>query len=155
MSTTGARPIFVDTGAFYARFDEDDAEHDRARRVFDAIRDGDLPYRPIYTQAHVLAELVTLTLSRGGSDEAAAVLEIIRQSPNVTTIHPDAVAFDAACEQFFQYDDQDISLVDHLTGVLADERDVEYVFTLDPDDFHTLGFRIIPDDIRIPDDESG
>jgi predicted nucleic acid-binding protein len=30
--------------------------------------------------------------------------------------------------------------------VLADERDVEHVFTFDPDDFRTLGFTVVPDD---------
>jgi hypothetical protein len=41
----------------------------------------------------------------------------------VTVIHPDQVAFDSAVTQFDRYDDQAISLVDHLTGVLANERD--------------------------------
>ena len=60
-------------------------------------------------------------------------------------IHPDQAAFDAATTEFNRYDDHDISLVDHLTGVLAAERDVDHVFAFDGD-FRTLGFTVVPDD---------
>jgi predicted nucleic acid-binding protein len=143
--SAGATPLFVDTGGLYAVFDEDDTEHARARTVFDGIREGDLAYRPIYMSAHALSELVTLVLARGGTADAADVLQKVRSSPNVTVIHPDAVAFDAACDQFEEYDDQVISLVDHLTGVLAAERGVEHVFAFD-DDFATLGLTRVPVD---------
>lgn len=51
-------------------------------------------------------------------------------------------------EAIDRYDDQDISLVNHATGVLGDERDVEHVLTFDPDDVRTLGFTAVPDDIN-------
>lgn len=54
--------------------------------------------------------------------------------------------FAAVCNEFYRYDDQDSSLVDHAAGVLAAERDAEHVFTFDPDDFRTLGFTVVPDD---------
>lgn len=145
MSGRGPTPLFVDTGSLYAVFDEDDAEHARARAVFDGIRSGNLVYRPIYMSAHALSELLTLVLARVGTAGAADVLQKIRLSRNITLIHPDAVAFDAACDQFEEYDDQEISLVDHLTGVLADERGVAHVFTFDKD-FATLGFTRVPVD---------
>lgn len=142
--TPGMTPIFVDTSAWYAIFDEDDAEHTRATAVREAILAGDRQYRPIYTTSHVLGELATLLL-RYSHDIASRALNQIRDSPNVTVIHPDRVAFDAAVTQFDRYDDQAISLVDHLTGILADERDIEQIFAFD-DDFRTLGFMLVPDD---------
>ncbi|WP_122088698.1 type II toxin-antitoxin system VapC family toxin [Halalkalicoccus subterraneus] len=138
-------PLFVDTSAWYAIFDEDDAEHTRATAVREAIHSGDLQHRPIYTTSHVLGELATLLL-RFSHDIASRTLTQIRDSPNVTVIHPDRVAFDAAVTQFDRYDDQAISFVDHLTGVLADERDVDRIFAFDSD-FRTLGFTLTPDDI--------
>lgn len=145
MSEQGATPLFLDTGGLYAAFDEDDAEYARARAVLDGIQAGDLMYRPLYMSAHALSELVTLVLARSGTTVAADVLQKVRESPNIIVIHPDAVAFDAACEQFEHYDDQEISLVDHLTGVLANERDIEHVFAFD-NDFATLGLTRVPDD---------
>lgn len=144
--TTGATPLFVDTGAFYARMDEDDDHHARATAVFDAIQTGDLPYRPLYTTGYVLAELVTLGLARANYALAATALRRVRASQSLTVLHPDESMFAATCDEFYRYDDQAISFVDHATGVLADERDVEHVFTFDPDDFRTLGFTVVPDD---------
>ena len=144
----GATPVFVDTSAWYAIFDEDDGEHARATSVRDAIHAGDLPYRPIYTTGHVLAELATLLLRRE-HDVTSRALGQIRDSPNVTVIHPDQETFDAATTEFDRYDDHDISLVDHLTGVLAAERDVDHVFAFDGD-FRTLGFTVVPSDTGEP-----
>ncbi|MFC7009850.1 type II toxin-antitoxin system VapC family toxin [Halalkalicoccus salilacus] len=140
----GVSPLFVDTSAWYAIFDEDDAEHTRATAVREAILAGDLHYRPVYTTSHVLGELATLLL-RYSHTVASQALNQIRTSPNVTVIHPDGVAFEAAVTQFDRYDDQVISLVDHLTGVLADERDVDQIFAFDSD-FRTLGFTLVPGD---------
>jgi predicted nucleic acid-binding protein len=141
---SGATPLFVDTGAFYARFVETAQRHDRATAVFEAIGETAV-YRPLYTSTYVLDELATLVLSHRDHESATAALDRVRQSPT-TVVHPDRTDFDRTCEQFARYDDHDISFTDHLTGVLAAERDVEHVFTFDPDHFRTLGFTAVPDD---------
>ena len=53
--------------------------------------------------------------------------------------------FEAASEQFDDYDDQEISFVDHTTGVLADKQGIEHIFAFDGD-FRTLGFTLVPGD---------
>ncbi|EMA54866.1 type II toxin-antitoxin system VapC family toxin, partial [Halococcus thailandensis] len=55
-------PLFIDTGAFFAYYNERDEHHETARAVFQAIRVGDLAYSPLYTTRFVLAELATLLL---------------------------------------------------------------------------------------------
>lgn len=146
MSGVGATPLVIDTGAFYARMDDRDQNHEQSRAVFDAIESGDPAYRPLYTTGHVLAELVTLGLLRTERSVVADSLGRIRSSPRVTVLHPDASTFTTACHEFQRYDDLDISLVDQVTGVLANEHDVTHVFTFDPDDFRTLGFTVVPGD---------
>lgn len=150
MSGPGATPLFVDTSAFYARLDDRDGNHERALAVFDALETGELVYRPLYTTGYVLGELVALGLARGHHAEVTDALERIRASPRVQILHPDDPAFDEACREFRRYGDQDISLVDHLTGVLADARAVDHVFTFDPDDFETIGLTPIPENIQVP-----
>lgn len=142
---SGATPLFIDTGAFYARFVETAQRHDRSTAVFEAIGEGEAVYRPLYTSTYVLDELVTLILSHRDHEGATAALDRIRQSPT-TVVHPDKADFDRTCEQFARYDDHEISFTDHMTGVLATERDSEHVFTFDPDHFRTLGFTAVPDD---------
>jgi len=141
----GATPLFVDTGAFYARFVATAQRHDRATTVFEAIGDGEAPYRPLYTSTYVLDELATLVLSHRKHEAATAAIERVRQSAT-SVVHPDRADFDRTCQQFARYDDHDISFTDHMTGVLAAGRDIEHVFTFDPDHFRTLGFTAVPDD---------
>jgi len=142
---SGATPLFIDTGAFYARFVGSAQRHGRATAVFEAIGEGDAMYRPLYTSTYVLDELSTLILSHRDHEGATAALERVRQSPT-TVIHPDKADFERTCEQFARYDDHEISFTDHMSGVLAAERDVEHVFTFDSDHFRTLGFTVVPDD---------
>ena len=150
MSGLGATPLFIDTGAFYAHYDESASRHDRATAVFDAIAAGEAPYRPLYTTTHVLAELSTLLMRKRDHETAVRGLDRIRNSPAFSVVSPTEDEFDMACRQFERYDDQGITLVDHLTAVLADERDVDHVFAFDSD-FRTLGLTLVPRDVEIGD----
>lgn len=145
MSESAATPLFVDTGAFYARFDGSAARHERADAMFEGIGTGDYPYRPVYTSSYVLDELATLVLSHRTHADAVAALNRVLDS-SVVVLHPDETDFRRAREQFTRYDEQDISFTDQMSGVLASERDIEHVFTFDSDHFRTLGFTVVPDD---------
>ncbi|WP_276282881.1 type II toxin-antitoxin system VapC family toxin [Halorussus caseinilyticus] len=141
----GATPLFIDTGAFFAWAYEQAERHDRARDVFDAIAAGDLPYRPLYTSRSVLSELTTLILRKVGHAEAVETLETIRGSESFNILPVDKPAFNAACDEFAQYDDHQISFVDHTSSVLAGSRDINHIFAFDSD-FRTLGFTLVPED---------
>lgn len=146
---SAAQPLFVDTGAFFAWFKPDDDHHNRATAVFEGIQSGDLPYRPVLTSRYVLSELVTLTLYHVGHSEAVTAFDTIRDSETVNVLPADEAVFRAAREQFGQYDDHEISFVDHVSGVLAREYDAERVFAFDSD-FRTLGFTVVPEDTGEP-----
>ena len=148
MSGPEPTPLFVDTGAFYARADEDDKHHETAKRVFDGIRTGDLAYRPVYTTQAVLSELATLCLYKLGRDDAVRALTTVRESESFNVLSVGRSAFEAAAGQFGEYDDREISFVDHTTAILADERDVGHVFAFESD-FRTLGFSLVPEDVNV------
>lgn len=150
MSGPGATPIFVDTGAFYARADEDDQHHATVTRLFDTIRSGDAAYDPIFTSQSVLSELATLTLYKLGHGDAVRTLNAIRDSASINVIPVGTATFETAVDQFETYDDQAISFVDHTTSILAEERGIEHVVAFDGD-FRTLGFTLVPADVGIPD----
>lgn len=141
----GAKPLFVDTGAFYARFVATAQRHERATAVFESIGDGTVPYRPLYTSTYVLDELATLVLSHRDHGAATEAIERVRQSPT-TVVHPNETEFDAACDQFTRYEDHEISFTDHMSGLLAERRGIDHVFTFDSDHFRTLGFVVVPAD---------
>jgi predicted nucleic acid-binding protein len=140
-----AQPLFIDTGAFFARFNDQDDHHQQAKTVFNAIRTGELAYRPLYTSGYVLSELATLTLRKDTHAGAVEALNRVADSPNITVIHPNATAFAAIRHEFEQYSDHQISFVDQSTAVLARERDITHVFAFDRD-FATLGLTRVPSD---------
>lgn len=145
MSVRSATPVFVDTGAFYARADSDDEYHDEAMQLFDSIRSGESVYRPVYTSQAILSEFATLALYRLGHDVAARILRTVRESESINVVPVGESTFAAAAEQFKRYDDQQISFVDHTTCILATERDVEHIVAFDSD-FRTFGFDLLPSD---------
>ncbi len=94
----------------------------------------------------MLAELATVILYRKSHSHAVSTLEELRGSETINVVPVTEDVFDTANERFVDYDDQEIAFFDHLGGTLAREYDIEHVFTFDPDDFHTLGFTVVPAD---------
>lgn len=140
------RPLFIDTGAFFARFNERATEHGRAQAVFRGIQSGELGYGPLYTSRYVLSELATLMRRKVGHAPAVTALELIREGASFNVLSVGRASFDRTCDRFARYDDQQISFVDHSSGVLASEHSVEHVFTFDPDGFRLLGLIAVSDE---------
>lgn len=106
MNARAATPLFIDTGAFIAWYDEDDQYHDQSKAVFQAIRSGDLPYRPLYTSRYVLSELAT-RLQRGVDHATTAdALKTVRLSSSFNIERVGDSAFDRVCEEFERYNDR-------------------------------------------------
>lgn len=139
------RPLFVDTNAFVALANEDDQYHERAQTVRDGIEDGNLPYSPVFTSRYVLSETATTLLYSGGHQTAVDVLATVRDSSTFNILDVTGPIFDRTAKQFAQYDDQQISFVDHLNSVLGEEFDIEHIFAF-KDDFRTLGMTRVPVD---------
>lgn len=152
-SAARAPALFIDTGAFFARFYARATRHALAQATFQAIGGGDLAYRAVYTSGYVLGELARLLLYKADRETATGALAQIRESPAVTVLHPDRPTFADAVAGFDRYDDQDVTLVDHLSAVLVHEYDVEHVFTFDEHDFRVFGadFTLVPADIEVPE----
>jgi len=142
---TQPRPLFVDTNAFVAVFDEDDDHYEAANGVLDGIRDGDLAYGPIFTSRDVLSETATTLLYGAGHRDAVAALTTIRESSTFNILEVTDPIFARTVEQFAAYDDQQISFIDHLNSVLGEAFDIEHIFGFE-DDFRTLGMTRVPVD---------
>lgn len=138
-------PLFVDTNAFVAIFDEEDDQYERANAVLDGIRDGDLDYGPVFTSRYVLSETTTTLRYGVGHREAAEALETIRDSPTINVLDGTESVFARTVEQFLAYDDQEISFIDHLDCVLGEQYDVDHIFAFE-EDFRTLGMTRVPVD---------
>ncbi|MCL9814074.1 type II toxin-antitoxin system VapC family toxin [Natranaeroarchaeum aerophilus] len=138
------RPLFLDTGALYARFDADDERHGRAQRLFERIRSGKRRFRPLYTSRFVIGELATLLERKTTHADAVRAVNAIRESEAILILDLSDEGFDRTCESFAKYDDQSISFVDHTTAILAAKYEIEHVFAFDSD-FETLGLTTVPE----------
>lgn len=139
------RPLFVDTNAFVALFNEDDTYFEQANAVMDGIRDGDLAYGPIFTNRYVISETVTTLLYGVGHREAIEALDTIRDSSTFNVLEVTEPIFAKTAKQFKKYDDQEISFIDHLNSVVSEEFDINHIFAFE-DDFATLGLTRVPVD---------
>lgn len=146
MTERAPEPLFIDTAAFFARFNERATEHERATAVFEGIRHGEIAYGPLFTSRYVLQEFATLMSRKVGHTAAVEGFESIRRSESFNIRPVGADTFDRSFEQFRTYDDQQISFVDHTSAVIAASHEIERVFTFDGDDFRTLGFTVVPGD---------
>lgn len=142
---TEPRPLFVDTNAFVAIYDESDDHHERANAILDGIEDRTLPYGPLFTSRHVLSETATVLLYGSSHRDAVRALRNIRDSPTMNVLGITEPLFDRTADQFEQYDDQQISFVDHMNTILSAEYEIEHVFAFE-EDFRTLGMTRVPVD---------
>jgi predicted nucleic acid-binding protein len=142
---TEPRPLFVDTNAFVAIYDESDDHHERANAVIDGIEDRSHPYGPLFTSRHVLSETATVLLYGSNHRDAVRALQNIRESPSMNILEVTEPLFERTARRFEQYDDQQISFVDHMNAVLSAEYDIEHIFAFE-EDFETLGMTRVPVD---------
>lgn len=138
--------VLVDTGVLYADHDVDATRHEVAHDALEAVYDGEfgLPYVSDY----VYDEVVTLTLTRGGSFAAAKRLgERLRGADpfpqTYEMLRVSAAVFADAVEIFERYDDQALSFTDATTVALYERHDVDHVLSFD-DDFDGLVSRLDP-----------
>jgi predicted nucleic acid-binding protein len=130
--------IFVDTGAFLARYLKRDEHHETALRGF-----RDLEGRPAATSTHVLDETFTLLGRWAGNRFAAERARAILASPSLRILRPTAGDEVAALDDFERHADQRVSYTDALSFVLMRARGIHEAFAFDRH-FALAGFTLWP-----------
>jgi len=130
--------IFVDTSAFYALMDGDDAEHSRALKYWQGQPPDE---RGLVTTNYVVLESMALLQSRLGMSAVRsfrdAILPIIRIEWIDEAVHAQAVS------AFIAADRRGLSLVDLSSFETMRNLGVRSVFTFDRH-FHRYGFETVP-----------
>lgn len=129
----GPTGLFVDSSAFYAYFYPDDERHDDARTFFARVRDGDLPYRPLFTDDYVLDEVVTRLRMHAGYEAASEALAAIHDGSTVRCERVSAADLTAAIDRFRTYPDHELSFTDHVIVAQMERLDLDHVLTYDGD----------------------
>jgi predicted nucleic acid-binding protein len=132
--------IFVDTGAFVARYVRQDSHHRRARRAWAEIERS---HRRCFTSSFVLDETFTLLGRRASYAFAADRARSLLHSAALTVLRPDAEDEEKAVEVFSKFADQQVSFTDCISFVLMRRNRLDRAFTFDRH-FGSAGFEIMP-----------
>ena len=132
--------IFVDTGAFIARYVRQDSHHRRARRAWSEIERS---RSRCYTSNFVLDETFTLLGRRASYSFAADRARSLLRSSALTILRPDAEDEERAIDVFAKFADQQVSFTDCVSFVLMRRNRLERAFTFDRH-FGNAGFDIMP-----------
>lgn len=122
---------FVGPKFLYALFDPDDRFHPVSGAFMQFLREGELPFRRLLVNEHVVDEAATRLKKQASLRRATAFLDTLEESDvYVLEFVPDA-AFDDALARFREWTDLDASLTDFLVAAHMREADVEHVLTYD------------------------
>lgn len=133
--------IFVDAGAFVARFVERDQYHQPALEVWRMLERGRSPF---YTSNLVLNEVATYLGRNAGNAFAAPRIRSIYDSPRFIVLRPEAEEEREALADMEKYADQRVGFTDCVSFALMRREGLEQVFTFDRH-FRFAGFEVVPE----------
>lgn len=129
--------IFVDTGAWYALVDSDDADHSAAA-AFLATNTI-----PLITTNFVFSETITLIRYRLGHEAARIFGQKLKESSFVRVVGVTPADEDRAWEVFTKYRDQDFSFVDCTSFAVMERIKLSTAFAFDRH-FSVMKFAVVP-----------
>lgn len=132
--------LFVDTGAWYALYNDVDDYHHQALAFLQELV-GQKSW--LFTSDYVFDETVTLLRARLGHKKAVDFGQWIRQSELVRMLDVDQKVREATWEMFVRYRDKDFSFTDCTSFVLMRQLRLTDAFALD-DHFEQMGFVMWP-----------
>ena len=132
--------IFVDTGAFVARYVARDQWHSTAVNAWQELAGGS--WR-CFTTNHVLDETLTLLARRAGNIFAAERARALFVSKELTIIRTDREDEMRAVDLLGQFADQSFSFTDCLSFAVMKHSGISRAFTFD-NHFRVAGFEVWP-----------
>jgi predicted nucleic acid-binding protein len=132
--------IFIDTGAFLARYIERDQHHVAATDHWRKLQND---RRQCITSSFVLDETITLLARRSTYEFAAERARKLYESTSLSILRPDKNIELAAVELFQKYTDQSVSFTDCISFVLMEKQNIKCVFSFDRH-FTIAGFDVEP-----------
>ncbi|SPF36017.1 Ribonuclease VapC [Candidatus Sulfopaludibacter sp. SbA4] len=138
MHTSTASGVFVDTGAFLARWLPRDANHSKAAAVWSRIAG-----RRLFTSNHIVDETLTLLARRASYPFAREKAESIFASSALEILYSTRADELEALTVFGKYADQQVSFTDCVSFVLMKRHRIDTAFTFDRH-FGLAGWRCIP-----------
>ena len=132
--------IFIDTGAFLARYLRNDEQHGMAVAVWEELASN---REACVTSNFVLDEAFTLLGRRAGYGFAVERAKNIYASQALTICRPERRDEISALQYFAKYADQHVSFTDCISFVLMKRERIHRVFSFGRH-FAFAGFHLVP-----------
>jgi len=115
----------------YALFNPKDEMHPVSRAFMAFVRDGDLPYRRLIVNDHIVDEAATRLKKQASMRNATTFLTTLDESDlyQLESVSPDV--FNDAIDTFIEWTDLDASLTDFIVASHMDELEVDHILTYD------------------------
>jgi len=132
--------IFIDTGAFLARYVERDEHHDAATKQWQTLRND---RRRCFTSNFVLDETITLLARRSTYQFAAERARNLLESTSLAILRPNRNDEFVALKLFEKYADQSVSYTDCVSFALMERENIKRAFSFDRHS-RIAGFEVEP-----------
>jgi predicted nucleic acid-binding protein len=135
--------LFLDTSAFVAIEDLDDADHRRALEFREEIRRGNTPFRKLYASNYIVDETLTLLRFHCGHHVAVTFRKALETSKLVGVLSVTEALEKVAWDMFEKRSDKEYSFTDCTSFALMDAEAIRTAFTFD-DHFSQQGYNVVP-----------
>ncbi|ACV12543.1 nucleic acid-binding protein contains PIN domain- like region [Halorhabdus utahensis DSM 12940] len=115
----------------YALFNPRDEMHAVSRAFMTFIRDGELPYRRLILNDHIVDEAATRLKKQASIRHAVTFLETIEESTLYQLEPVPGDVFEAGTGRFREWTDLDASCTDFVVASHMADLDIEYLLTYD------------------------
>lgn len=115
----------------YALFNPNDRMHPVSRAFTTFIREGELPYRQLICNEHIVDEAATRLKKQATMDHATAFLDTLDESDLYRLESVPMEAFDEATERFRDWTDLGASLTDFIVAAHMSDLAVDHIATYD------------------------
>lgn len=120
--------LFIDTGAFYAKYVPRDEHHAEALLLWKTIADARLR---CFTSNYVVTELLSLFVYRFGTEKALQAAREIQHSKTIQILYVTKEIDQKAIGWIERFKDQSFSLTDAASFALMAEKRLKTAFTFD------------------------
>jgi predicted nucleic acid-binding protein len=123
--------VVVGPKFLYALFNPQDQMHAVSRAFMAFVRDGDLPYRRLIVNDHIVDEAATRLKKQASMRNAASFLTTLDESTLYQFESVSEDVFDDATATFVEWTDLDASFTDFVVAAHMDELAVDHILTYD------------------------
>lgn len=123
--------VVVGPKFLYALFNPRDQMHAVSRAFMAFVRDGDLPYRRLIVNDHIIDEAATRLKKQASMRNAASFLTTLDESTLYQFESVSEDVFADAKAMFVEWADLDASFTDFVVAAHMDELEIDHILTYD------------------------